>query len=96
MSIRDFAKLIKRCYWYATGTFHLFTFFNSLVENRSVKPGGGVEFQDWDGYPISQYGSIDGTGLRRYYDEVYGAFESAGYEVWPGSSWSSGSRTQAL
>ncbi|KAL1971475.1 hypothetical protein VTN31DRAFT_2096 [Thermomyces dupontii] len=51
---------------------------------QSVKPGGWVEFQDWDGYPISDDGSIDGTGLRRYYDEVYSAFEKAGYEVRPG------------
>ncbi|KAL1991051.1 hypothetical protein VTN49DRAFT_5555 [Thermomyces lanuginosus] len=51
---------------------------------RSVKPSGCVEFQDWDAYPISEDGSLDGTGLQRYYDEVYGAFEEAGYEVHPG------------
>ncbi|KAL1994558.1 hypothetical protein VTN49DRAFT_2028 [Thermomyces lanuginosus] len=51
---------------------------------RSVKPGGWVEFQDWDGYPTSEDGSHKGTGLQRFYDEVYGAFEGAGYEVRPG------------
>ncbi|KAL1990221.1 hypothetical protein VTN49DRAFT_6060 [Thermomyces lanuginosus] len=51
---------------------------------RSVKPGGWVEFQDWNGYPISEDGSLDGTALQRYYQEVYGAFETAGYEVAPG------------
>ena len=57
----------------------------SLMENRSVKPGGWVEFQDWDLYPISPDGSLKGTGLQRYYDEVIGAFEEAGYEVRPGA-----------
>ncbi|KAL1996749.1 hypothetical protein VTN49DRAFT_7614 [Thermomyces lanuginosus] len=51
---------------------------------RSVKPGGWVEFQDWDLYPISQDGSIDGTGFHRYYDKVIGAFADVGYEVRPG------------
>ncbi|KAL1975820.1 hypothetical protein VTN31DRAFT_4212 [Thermomyces dupontii] len=60
--------------------------FGRLVKQcyRSVKPGGWVEFQDLDGYPHSEDGSLNGTGLQRYYDEVYGAFEKAGYEVSPG------------
>ncbi|KAL1989554.1 hypothetical protein VTN49DRAFT_6751 [Thermomyces lanuginosus] len=49
-----------------------------------VKPGGWVEFQDWDDYLVSSDGSLEGTGLQRYYDEVYGAFEKAGIEVRPG------------
>ncbi|KAL1976929.1 hypothetical protein VTN31DRAFT_3211 [Thermomyces dupontii] len=61
-----------------------FSIPQTLTENRSVKPGGWVEFQDWDLYPISEDGSLDGTGLQRYYDEVYGAFEEAGYETRPG------------
>ncbi|KAL1989598.1 hypothetical protein VTN49DRAFT_6795 [Thermomyces lanuginosus] len=51
---------------------------------RSVKPGGWVEFQDWDVYPQSEDGSINGTGLERYYKEINSAFEDAGYEVRPG------------
>ncbi|KAL1993936.1 hypothetical protein VTN49DRAFT_2605 [Thermomyces lanuginosus] len=51
---------------------------------RSVKPGGWVEFQDWDAYPISQDGSLSGTDLEKYYNEVYGAFEKTGVEVRPG------------
>ncbi|KAL1991052.1 hypothetical protein VTN49DRAFT_5556 [Thermomyces lanuginosus] len=31
---------------------------------RSVKPGGWVEFQDWDGYPTSEDGSFNGTRDR--------------------------------
>ncbi|KAL1995918.1 hypothetical protein VTN49DRAFT_784 [Thermomyces lanuginosus] len=60
--------------------------FGRLIKQcyRSVKPGGWVEFQDWDGYPYSEDGSLNGTGLQKYYDEVYGAFEKAGYEVRPG------------
>ncbi|KAL1971540.1 hypothetical protein VTN31DRAFT_2161 [Thermomyces dupontii] len=42
---------------------------------KSVKPGGWVEFQGLDGYPDSEDGSYDATGLQRYYNEVYGAFE---------------------
>ncbi|KAL1991242.1 hypothetical protein VTN49DRAFT_5746 [Thermomyces lanuginosus] len=60
--------------------------FGRLIKQcyRSVKPGGWVEFQDWDGYPYSEDGSYDGTGLQKYYNEVYGAFGKAGYEVRPG------------
>ena len=29
-------------------------------------------------------GSLDGTGLQQYFNETYGAFEKAGYEVRPG------------
>ncbi|KAL1996411.1 hypothetical protein VTN49DRAFT_176 [Thermomyces lanuginosus] len=60
--------------------------FGRLIKQcyRSVKPGGWVEFQDWDGYPVSEDGSLNGTDLQRYYDEVSGAFEKAGYEVSPG------------
>ncbi|KAL1995838.1 hypothetical protein VTN49DRAFT_704 [Thermomyces lanuginosus] len=60
--------------------------FGKLLKQcyRSVKPGGWVEFQDWDGYPTSEDGSHNGTAIKRYYDEVYGAFEKAGYEVRPG------------
>ena len=82
-SIRDYGELIKQCYRYVNGPFPVW-FLDSLTKNRSVKPSGCVEFQDWDAYPISEDGSLDGTGLQRYYDEVYGAFEEAGYEVHPG------------
>lgn len=56
----------------------------SLTESRSVKPGGWVEFQDWDPNPFSDDDSLKGTCLEKYYREVYGAFEMAGYEVCPG------------
>ncbi|KAL1996409.1 hypothetical protein VTN49DRAFT_174 [Thermomyces lanuginosus] len=51
---------------------------------KQFKPGGWVEFQDYDGYATSQDGSLNGTGLQRYYDEVLSAFEKAGYETRPG------------
>ena len=56
----------------------------ALTENRSVKPGGWVEFQDWDPYPISEDGSVEGTGFKQFYDEVYSTYEEIGYEVRPG------------
>ena len=37
-----------------------------------------------DGYPHSEDGSLNGTALETYYNEVYGAFEKAGYETRPG------------
>ncbi|KAL1995490.1 hypothetical protein VTN49DRAFT_1677 [Thermomyces lanuginosus] len=60
--------------------------FRKLIKQcyRSVKPGGWVEFQDWDGYPSSADGSFNGTALQRYFDELNGAFEEAGDEVRPG------------
>ena len=83
ISIRDFGKLIKRCYQYVIRTFPPF-YPGSLTEFRSVKPGGWVEFQDWDGYPLSEDGSIEDTGFKRYYNKVFSAFEKAGYETRPG------------
>ncbi|KAL1994552.1 hypothetical protein VTN49DRAFT_2022 [Thermomyces lanuginosus] len=60
--------------------------FGRLIKQcyRSVKPGGWVEFQDWDGNPYSEDDSLEGTGLQRYYDEIHGAFAKAGYDVCPG------------
>ncbi|KAL1996344.1 hypothetical protein VTN49DRAFT_109 [Thermomyces lanuginosus] len=60
--------------------------FGRLIKQcyRSVKPGGWVEFQDEDIYPQSKDGSLNGTNLQRYYDEVLGAFEKAGHEISPG------------
>lgn len=84
VSIKDFPKLIKQCYRYATENFFaLFAVLDSN-ENRSIKPGGWVEFQDFDGYPHSEDGSIEGTAILRYYNEVYSIFEKAGYETRPG------------
>ena len=57
----------------------------TLTEIRSVKPGGWVEFQDWDAYPLSEDDSLKDTGFKRFYDEVIGAFEDAGYEARPGA-----------
>lgn len=61
-----------------------FFFFGTLTENRSVKAGNWVEFQDFDGYPTSEDGRFNGTALQRFYDEVCDGFERAGYEVHPG------------
>ncbi|KAL1970930.1 hypothetical protein VTN77DRAFT_2764 [Rasamsonia byssochlamydoides] len=49
-----------------------------------TKPGGWVEFQDWDARLKSEDGSVKGTALERYYDEVLSAFEKAGYPPRPG------------
>ena len=83
-SFKDIGKLVKQCYRYIIRAIFLFPFLDPLTTNRSVKPGGWVEFQDWDAYPISQDGSLSGTDLEKYYNEVYGAFEKTGVEVRPG------------
>ncbi|KAL1995514.1 hypothetical protein VTN49DRAFT_1701 [Thermomyces lanuginosus] len=69
--------LHKRCIW-------TIDFADPHPRHRSVKPGSWVEFQDWDGCPFSEDDSFNGTALQRYYDEVLGAFEKAGYGVRPG------------
>lgn len=53
-----------------------------LAANRrqSVKPGGWVEYQDCDGYGAH---FLQRAVSCRNYDEVYGAFEKAGYDVHP-------------
>lgn len=58
--------------------------FHSLTKDRSVKPGGWVEFQDWNSHPYSNDGSTEGTWLKQYQELVIDAFEKAGYEANPG------------
>lgn len=84
VSIRDFGKIINGI-GMSSEPFSSFFFLDpSNKRKRSVKPSGWVEFQDWDNYPISEDGSINSTGIKRYYDELYSAFEKAGYETRPG------------
>lgn len=54
------------------------------VTARCTKPGGWVEFQDWDARIRSEDGTLEGTGLKRYYDEIVRAYENAGYPASPG------------
>ncbi|KAL1969981.1 hypothetical protein VTN77DRAFT_6386 [Rasamsonia byssochlamydoides] len=49
-----------------------------------TKPGGWVEFQDYDGVPTSEDGTHKGTRIEQYYKEVLGTFEKAGYPTRPG------------
>ncbi|KAL1961874.1 hypothetical protein VTN77DRAFT_954 [Rasamsonia byssochlamydoides] len=60
--------------------------FRKLLKQcfNCTKPGGWVEFQDWDAQVKSEDGSLKGTALERYYDEVLSAFEKAGYPTRPG------------
>ncbi|KAL1979542.1 hypothetical protein VTN96DRAFT_5589 [Rasamsonia emersonii] len=51
---------------------------------RYAKPGGWVEFQDWNQYPYSEDGSLKGTTFERYFNEMVGAFYKNGYEGSPG------------
>ncbi|KAL1961615.1 hypothetical protein VTN77DRAFT_1390 [Rasamsonia byssochlamydoides] len=51
-----------------------------------TKPGGWVEFQDWDSLLRSEDGTTKGTGIERYFTEVLKAFEKAGYPTRPGPS----------
>lgn len=51
---------------------------------RCTKPGGWVEFQDWDLQIRSEDGTTKDTAIERYYTEVINAFENAGYPTSPG------------
>ncbi|KAK2762057.1 hypothetical protein FQN54_001064 [Arachnomyces sp. PD_36] len=46
-----------------------------------VKPGGWVEFQDWDSKMHSADGSLDGTMLNEYFEQIIPAFKKAGYDI---------------
>lgn len=56
----------------------------TLLVLSCTKPGGWVEFQDWDAQARSDDGSLKGTALERYFVEVFDAFEKAGYTTRPG------------
>lgn len=55
-----------------------------MIIIRYAKPGGWVEFQDWNQYPYSEDGSLKGTTFERYFNEMVGAFYKNGYEGSPG------------
>lgn len=59
---------------------------SSLVKKAysCTKPGGWVEFQDWDIMIYSDDGSTKGTNIEQYYFHIVKAFEKAGYEARPG------------
>ncbi|TPX24833.1 hypothetical protein DIZ76_010277 [Coccidioides immitis] len=48
---------------------------------KHLAPGGWVELQDWNPKPYSTDGSLKGTALEKYYDEVINAFTKTGYAV---------------
>ncbi|KKA24792.1 hypothetical protein T310_1151 [Rasamsonia emersonii CBS 393.64] len=49
-----------------------------------TKPGGWVEFQDWDNSITSEDGTTKGTEIERHSMEVIDASEKAGYHANPG------------
>ncbi|KAK2730808.1 hypothetical protein FQN55_005509 [Onygenales sp. PD_40] len=51
-----------------------------------VKPGGWVEFQDWDTHPYSMDNSHQGTAIRYFFDVVLEAFAKQGYITNPGGN----------
>ncbi|KAL1986789.1 hypothetical protein VTN96DRAFT_5654 [Rasamsonia emersonii] len=60
--------------------------FKKLLKQcfKYTKPGGWVEFQDWDSMMRSEDGSTKGSHIERYSKEVLSAFEKAGYPTQPG------------
>ncbi|KAL2007032.1 hypothetical protein VTN00DRAFT_8470 [Thermoascus crustaceus] len=60
--------------------------FKKLIKQcyNCTKPGGWVEFQDWDARIRSEDGTLKGTALEKYYTQVVDAFEKAGYPASPG------------
>ncbi|KAB8202628.1 S-adenosyl-L-methionine-dependent methyltransferase [Aspergillus parasiticus] len=51
---------------------------------KYTKPGGWVEFHDWDVDVYSEDGSIKGTSVEKYYSVVCGSFTKAGFIISPG------------
>ncbi|KAK2800135.1 hypothetical protein FQN50_008230 [Emmonsiellopsis sp. PD_5] len=51
---------------------------------RCTKPGGWVEFQDWDAMVHSADGTTKGTSIEHYMNSTIAAFDKAGYVTRPG------------
>ncbi|KAL1969137.1 hypothetical protein VTN77DRAFT_391 [Rasamsonia byssochlamydoides] len=60
--------------------------FRKLIKQcyNYTKPGGWVEFQDWDAHMRSEDGTTKGTEIEHYFKVLYAAFEKAGYHTRPG------------
>jgi hypothetical protein len=52
--------------------------------SRAIKPGGWVEFQDWDLDLTSDDGTSKGTMIEKYFREVLNGFGELGYNTGPG------------
>lgn len=52
--------------------------------SSATKPGGWVEFQDWDGQIRSDDKTLEGTYLLQLQDTAKKAFEEMGINVNPG------------
>ncbi|KKA25125.1 hypothetical protein T310_0830 [Rasamsonia emersonii CBS 393.64] len=60
--------------------------FKKLLKQcfNNTKPGGWVEFQDWDMLIRSEDGTTKGSAIEKYYQAIIPAFEKAGYPTRPG------------
>ncbi|KAL1962435.1 hypothetical protein VTN77DRAFT_9706 [Rasamsonia byssochlamydoides] len=60
--------------------------FKKLLKQcfKHTKPGGWVEFQDYDLLPYSEDGTTKDTGVERYFTAIVNAFDRAGYPARPG------------
>lgn len=52
--------------------------------DSATKPGGWVEFQDWDPFLYSEDGTTKGTGIEKYYTVIRAAFQKVGRVFGPG------------
>lgn len=52
-----------------------------LTGRSCLKPGGWVEFQDWDSKMLSADGTLDGTTMNEYFERIIPAFSKAGYDI---------------
>ncbi|KAE8152654.1 S-adenosyl-L-methionine-dependent methyltransferase [Aspergillus avenaceus] len=60
--------------------------FPKLMEQafKYTKPGGWVEFQDWEGRIYSEDDSTKGTAVEKYYSLIEPGFAKAGFTISPG------------
>ena len=66
------------------GTLQQSHLANSNMSYRATKPGGWVEFSDWDSTPNSDDGTTKGSMIEKYWDIMVKGFNKAGYVSSPG------------
>ena len=88
-SFRDWTKLIDQCYEYLDFLFsQVFLYLNTLtniLQNRNTKPGGWVEFQDFDLQYYSDDNSLKSDSkVVEWIGLILEASRKAGREPCPG------------
>ncbi|KAK2865212.1 hypothetical protein FQN49_003801 [Arthroderma sp. PD_2] len=84
-SIRDWPKLTRQAFRYSSISLHVMTARLTIHTVSCTKPGGWVEFQDWDGTIRSDDGTLKGTHIFMLQETVKDAFVEIGINSNPGA-----------